>query len=271
MSATERITSSAAHGLHVVVRPGDPARTPLLLMNGIGARLESFQPFIDALDPAIPVIRFDAPGVGQSPPTSKPYRFRCLSRRLTGLLDELGHHRVDVLGISWGGGLAQQFAYSQRDRCRRLILVATGTGSIMVPARPSVLWHLLTPRRYLDPGYLRKAASSLYGGTARQSPAQVERLLRHGGPSVLPSGYAHQMLAGAGWTSLLFLPLITQPTLVLAGDDDPIIPLANARLLSTLIPNARRHIYQGGHVELVCAPTRLVPAIEDHLSRPDDR
>ncbi|HEY1973392.1 MAG TPA: poly(3-hydroxyalkanoate) depolymerase [Pseudonocardia sp.] len=252
--------------LHVVIRPGQAARTPLLLMNGIGARLEALQPFVDALDPAIPVIRFDAPGVGQSPPSRRPYRFRTLAARLARLLDELGHQQVDVLGISWGGGLAQQFAYSQRDRCRRLVLVATGTGSIMVPARPGVLWRMLTPRRYLDSGYLRRAASTLYGGSARTHPARIELLLRHEGATALPSGYANQLLAGAGWTSLHFLPLITAPTLVLAGDDDPLIPLANSRLLSTLIPHAHRHIYRGGHVELACAPHRLVPAIERHLA-----
>jgi poly(3-hydroxyalkanoate) depolymerase len=266
LTVAEELRHREVENLHVVVRPGQPARTPLLLMNGIGARCEALQPFVDALDPAIPVIRFDAPGVGQSPPARRPYRFRTLAARLARLLDELGYQRVDVLGISWGGGLAQQFAYSQRERCRRLVLVATGTGAIMVPARPGVLWHMLTPRRYLDSGYLRRAASTLYGGTARTHPAQIEMLLRHEGHKALPSGYANQLLAGAGWTSLPFLPLITAPTLVLAGDDDPIIPVANSRLLSALIPHAHRHIYRGGHVELACAPHRLVPAIERHLS-----
>jgi poly(3-hydroxyalkanoate) depolymerase len=265
MSAPEEREHTGSQDLHVVLRRGAPDRPPLLVMNGIGARLEALQPFVDALDPAIPVIRFDAPGVGQSPPASRPYRFRTLTRRLARLLDELGHQQVDVLGISWGGGLAQQFAYSQRDRCRRLVLVATATGSIMVPARPGVLRRMLTPRRYRDPGFLRHAASTLYGGTARTSPAQIELLLRHGGPTVMPAGYAFQLLAGAGWTSLPFLPWITQPTLVLAGDDDPIIPLANSWLLNTLIPNARRHVYRGGHLELVCSPQLLVPQIEQHL------
>ena len=50
-----------------------------------------------------------------------------------------------------------------------------------------------------------------------------------------------------GWASLPFLPLIRQPALVLAGDDDPIIPLANARILAALIPSARLHVYHGGH------------------------
>ncbi|HEX4253010.1 MAG TPA: poly(3-hydroxyalkanoate) depolymerase [Pseudonocardia sp.] len=249
-------------GLHVAVRHGDPARTPLLLMNGIGARLEALQPFVDALDPAIPVIRFDAPGVGGSRPSRAPYRFPALARRLAHVLDELGHRRVDVLGISWGGGLAQQFAFSQRRRCRRLVLVATGTGSVMVPASPRVLRHMVTPRRYRDPDYLLRWAGELYGGTARRDPGRLEGLMHQR----IPTGYTRQLAAGAGWTSLPILPLITQPTLVLAGDDDPIIPLLNSRILRSLIPHAQRHVYAGGHLELVADPPLLVPVVEKFLA-----
>ena len=252
----------STHGLHVVVREGDPARTPLLLMNGIGAQLEALQPFVDALDPAIPVIRFDAPGVGHSLPKKMPYRFPALARRVGRLLDELGHPRVDVLGISWGGGLAQQFAFTEQRRCRRLVLVATATGSLMVPASPLVLRHMLTPRRYIDRSYVSSVAAHLYGGTARANPTLIAGLLHQG----YPPGYTYQLLAGAGWTSLPILPLIKQPTLVLAVDDDPIIPLANSRILHALIPNSQRHVYRGGHLELVCAPDRIVPAVEQFLA-----
>ncbi|HET9291481.1 MAG TPA: alpha/beta fold hydrolase, partial [Actinomycetes bacterium] len=133
--------------LRVAVRPGDGTRTPLVLANGIGASLELLQPFVDHLDPVIEVVRFDAPGVGGSPLPRTPYRLPRLARLLARLLDQLGYATVDLLGISWGGGLAQQFALSQRDRCRRLVLAATGTGMLMVPGRPRVLARMATPRR----------------------------------------------------------------------------------------------------------------------------
>jgi poly(3-hydroxyalkanoate) depolymerase len=251
--------------LRVVVRPGDPSRTPLLLMNGIGASLETFEPLVDALDPEIEVIRFDAPGVGGSPLAAVPYRFPALARRITRLLDVLGHERVDVLGISWGGGLAQQFAFTRPRRCRRLVLVATGTGSLMVPAGPRTLARMLTPRRYLDQVYLTRVASELYGGSARTDAALVRRVLLTHGRAGSPRGYLYQLLACAGWTSLPFLPLVKQPTLVLAGDDDPLIPLVNGRLLVALIPRGRLHVYRGGHLELAADPERLVPAIHRFL------
>jgi pimeloyl-ACP methyl ester carboxylesterase len=131
----------------VAVRPGDGTRTPLVLANGIGASLELLQPFVDALDPSIEVVRFDAPGVGASPLPRTPYRLPGLARLVARLLDQLGYPIVDLLGISWGGGLAQQFALSHRHRCRRLVLVATGTGMLMVPGRPKVLARMATPCR----------------------------------------------------------------------------------------------------------------------------
>ena len=128
--------SMVVHGkqLRVAVRPGTGARPPLLMVNGIGASLELLQPFVDELDPALEVIRFDVPGVGGSPLPSWPYRFTGLCRLMAHLLTALGHDEADVLGISWGGGVAQHFAMFQRQRCRRLVLVSTAPGMLMMPA-----------------------------------------------------------------------------------------------------------------------------------------
>jgi len=252
--------------LRVDVRPGTGRRPPLLLVNGIGASLELLQPFVDALDPALEVIRFDAPGVGGSPLPGLPYRFTGLCRLLAHLLSALGHDRADVLGISWGGGVAQHFAVRQRHRCRRLVLVATATGSLMVPARPSVLAKMVTPRRYLDRGYLRENAAHLYGGSARSQPEHIGELMNADnrvGPAL---GYVYQLAAGAGWTSLPFLPLIRQPTLIVSGDDDPLIPLANARLMHSLIPRSQLHVYHGGHLGLVTEAAELAPVIGRFLA-----
>ncbi len=277
MYTTAKVRSVTIDGreLRVAVRPGRPGRRrgktsqrpPLLLINGIGASLELLEPFVRELDPALEVIRFDPPGVGGSGPAPGPYRFTGLCTLIARLLTELGHDRVDVLGISWGGAVAQHFAAFQRGRTRRLVLVATATGSLMVPARPSVLAHMVTPRRYLDPAYLQRVAGRLYGGSARTNPGQVATAMNDGnrvGPS---RGYLYQLTAGAGWTSLPFLPLLRQPTLIVAGDDDPIIPLANARLMHRLIPNSRLHVYHGGHLGLVTEAAQLAPVVDAFLAK----
>jgi poly(3-hydroxyalkanoate) depolymerase len=275
MSACAEVRSVAIgrQVLRVSVRPGLPSasgiqRVPLLLINGIGASLELLQPFVDQLDPAVEVIRFDPPGVGGSPPPGWPYRFSGLCRLIAAMLTELGYDRVDVLGISWGGGVAQHFAAFQRARCRRLVLVATATGTPMVPARPSVLIRLVTPRRYLDPDYLTRVAGDLYGGLARIDSAEIVTAM-HNGNRVGPSrGYVYQLTAAAGWASLPLLPWLRQPTLILAGDDDPIIPLANARLMHWLIRDSTLHVYHGGHLALVTEAAELAPVVNAFLAEP---
>lgn len=250
MRRTVRTVVVGGQHLRVAVRPGDPGRTPLVLANGIGASLELLQPFVDALDPSIEVVRFDVPGVGGSPLPTLPYRLPVLARLVARMLDQLGYPVIDLLGISWGGGLAQQFALCHRCRCRRLVLAATGTGTLMVPGRPKVLARMATPRRYLDPDYAEQVAGDVYGGTMRSDPARARALL-HEGTRVGPArGYLYQLAAGAGWSSLPLLPFIRQPTLLLAGDDDPIVPLVNARIMRRLLPDAELHVYQIGRAHV---------------------
>jgi len=277
-AAPETVRSIVLGGqpLRVAVRPaqagrpaaaaGRPARPPLLLMNGIGASLDLLQPFADALSPQTAVIRFDVPGVGGSPLPRRPYRFTGLSRLVASLLTALGHQEADVLGISWGGGLAQHFAAFQRGRCRRLVLVSTATGALMVPARPAVLAQMITPRRYLDRQYLSRVAGDLYGGSAREDGARIAAQMHAGSRVGSAQGYLYQLAAGAGWTSIPFLPFVRQPTLILSGDDDPLIPLANARLMRALIPGARLHVYHGGHLGLVTEAATLAPIVENFLT-----
>jgi poly(3-hydroxyalkanoate) depolymerase len=237
--------------LYVAIEQGDGSGPPLLLINGIGANLELFNPFIEALDnvggPKIGTIRFDVPGIGRSTLPRFPLRFRGLARLISGMLDVLGHPVVDVLGISWGGALAQQFAYQYPSRCRRLILVSTSTGGISVPGSPSVLSKMLSPRRYLDPSYMVAIAPFLYGDAFRQNP-DLARTYAQLIKAPLGRGYFGQLLAGVGWTSIPWLHRLRQPTLILAGKDDVIVPPINARILARLIPHATLRIFNGGHL-----------------------
>lgn len=262
-----RTVTAAGRTLRVAVRPGtDDSLPPLLLMNGIGASLEVLQPFVDGLSPRRTVIRFDVPGVGGSPRPVVPYVLSTFSPVVAGALTRLGFDdQVDVLGLSWGGGLAQHFAVQHRRRCRRLVLAATATGSLMVPANPRVLARMLTPRRHRDPDYARSIAGEIYGGSMRTDPDRAAHIL-HAASRLGPRrGYYYQLAASAGWSSLPFLRLIRQPTLIIAGDDDPIVPVVNARIMARLLPDATLHIYDGGHIALLTEADRLAPVVEDFL------
>ncbi len=265
MNENVRRVTVLGQTVRVSVRPGnEPGRPPLVLCNGIGARLELLQPFVDQIDPRIEVVRFDVPGVGESPPSPVPYTFAGLAWLFGRVLSRLGYDTFDVLGISWGGGLAQQVAFQYPRRCRRVVLVSTATGSLMVPANPRALRKMVTPRRYRDPDYAISVAAELYGGRLRDEPA-LARLLLHDRAGVSRRGYLMQLLAGAGWTSLPALPFIRQPVLILAGSDDPIIPLVNARIMHRLLPRSVLHVYDDGHLGLVTKAEELGPVVSDFV------
>jgi len=140
------------------------------------------------------------------------------------------------------------------------VLVATSMGAISVPGRPGVLAKLLSPRRYFQPSYLETIAPSLYGGTFRQRP-DLARAYAHLARAPHGIGYYRQLLAGVGWTSLPWLHQLRQPTLILAGNDDPIVPPVNARAMARLIPHARLHIINGGHLLLLSEREQVAPLI----------
>ena len=266
-SIRARTVTVRGQRLHIAVRPGNGARTPLLLINGVGANLEVLQPFVDALDAAIEVIRFDVPGTGGSPAPLFPYRFSMHAWLVSKLLDHLGYQQVDVLGVSWGGALAQQFALQYSARCRRLILVSTATGALMVPGNPAALAKLATPRRYQDPAHMEEIAGEIYGGRMRTHPEQARAFAR----SIRPGdslGYLSQMLGGIGWTSLPWLPLLRQPTLIMHGDDDPLVPLVNAKIMHRLIPHSQLYIFHDGHLGLGTSAGELSQVVDRFLAAP---
>src|SRR2546429_8112387 len=139
LKARMRTITVKGQRLRIAIRAGDGTGTPLLLMAGIGSSLEMLQPFVDEVDPAIEVIRFDVPGTGGSPTPIYPYCLPALASLVVQMLDQLGYRQVDVLGFSCGGGLAQQFALQYSKRCRRFIPCCTGKGGNQIPRLPSSL------------------------------------------------------------------------------------------------------------------------------------
>jgi poly(3-hydroxyoctanoate) depolymerase len=252
--------------LRVAVRG---AGRPLLLLMGIGGNIEMWEPFEDALDPqAVQTITVDAPGTGGSSGYGLPRRMPGLAHTMDELVGVLGYDRLDVLGVSFGGALAQQLAHQSPARVRRLVLAATGPGLGGVPGSPRVLRHLATPRRYRQPDYFRRIAGDLYGGEARRDPdAMLHGSLARFAHAPSAGGYLSQLFAIVGWTSLPWLHRLPQPTLVIAGADDPIVPPANGRILARLIPDARLHIVPGGgHLFLLERPAEIAEVVTRFLA-----
>jgi poly(3-hydroxyalkanoate) depolymerase len=250
--------------LQVAIRHSSGQQPPLLLFNGIGANWELAKPFLEALTSTTAII-FDVPGIGGSPRPLLPYRPSTLARLAAGLVAELGYTEIDVAGVSWGGGIAQQFAHQYPKLCRRLVLAATAPGFTMVPASPAVLWKMATPRRYTDKDYMNRIAADIYGGAFREDPSLIGRhaAAMRGARNL---GYLYQLLAMSGWTSLPWLWSLPQQTLVLMGRDDPLVPPSNGHILAGLIPNAELRMIDDGHLFIVTRPVETAALIEAFLA-----
>jgi poly(3-hydroxyalkanoate) depolymerase len=243
---------------------------PLLLITGIGANVDMWAPLTQVLD-GRETIAFDAPGTGQSSRPRRPMRMPALARHVCALLDVLGRERVDVLGYSFGGALAQELARRAPERVRKLVLCATAPGLGGLPPRPLPGLLLATPARYYSQRVFRATVPLIAGGRTRQDPrlldAQAAARLANP-PDLL--GYAFQLYATAGWTSMPWLHRIPQETLVIAGDDDPVIPLTNARIMVRRIPRARALIVKGGgHLFLLDQPDSVIGELEAFLDAPE--
>jgi pimeloyl-ACP methyl ester carboxylesterase len=184
--------------------------------------------------------------------------------RLAGrVLDRLGYAQVDALGVSWGGALAQQFALQRGSRCRNLILVSTSTGAWSVPGSPHAFREMLIPRELADAAdaaVLAEFISATPGAESRRSAFTAA----HQPHDV--RGWLYQLSAVMWWTSLPFLPLIKQRTLVVGGMDDPIVPPANAMILAGLIPDSTLALVPGGHLEIVTSASDLGSRITTFLA-----
>ena len=267
--ATIRIVDVDGVRLRTSVRGAGPA---LLLISGLGASLDMGEPVErELVARGLQVISFDAPGVGGSTAYTRPRRLRGVADTVRMMVERLGYDRIAVLGVSLGGAVAQQLAHQAPDLVRRLVLAATSPGLGGLPGSPRALLALATPHRYHQPHY-RETAGRVYGGLARTDPdvflrGPVARLVEP--PSV--TGHLGQLYSISGWTSLPWLHTLRQPTLVLSGDDDPIVPLINGRILAWRIPNARLHVVRGGgHLFLLERPSELATMIAEFVCEVND-
>ena len=240
---------------------------PLLLLNGIGGNIEMWEPLARCL-PGRRLVMLDLPGTGESRPLPVPLRMAGYARLVVRLMNQLGLDRVDVLGYSWGGALAQQLARTAPTRVRSLVLAATIPGLGGQPPAPWVIGLMATPARYYSRTYLRVVAPVVFGSRPVEADAASGQARQRRPPTL--RGYAQQLYAINGWSSRRWLRTLSTPTLVLAGSHDPLVPARNGRILSRAIPGARLHVVEGGHLFLIEQPHEAAQVITAFLAEQDD-
>jgi pimeloyl-ACP methyl ester carboxylesterase len=235
---------------------------PLLLYSGIWGEVGLWERLLPHLT-GFRTIAFDPPGIGRSQRPPVPLSMWGLARLGTAVLDVFGLGSAHVLGASFGGAVAQQMAFSYPSRVRRLVLVSTSFGGFAVPGKPTALWHFIHPNSY-HPERLDRVAGAMFGGRLRTEPGLVRSMHIRRPTDTLAALY--RMAPLFGWTSLPWLWAIRHPALVIAGDDDPITPHLNHRVIAMLMPRARLHtVPGGGHLVLLDSAHRVGPVITSFL------
>jgi poly(3-hydroxyalkanoate) depolymerase len=239
---------------------------PLLLINGLGANTDMWAP-LAAQFPERRILLFDAPGTGRSSTPAHPMTIECLADLTVAVLEERGVQSTDVLGYSYGGAVAQQLAWQAPERIEKLVLAATNCGVGAMLGSLSAMFVLSTPFRYYSPTYFFRTAPALYGGrTARNHEVRHRMMSTRSKYPPSSHGYAMQIIGGSTWTSRYFLHEIPHDTLVISGDDDPLIPVRNARFLADRIPNATLDLVpRAGHLFLCDDARRMAQRIRDYL------
>ncbi|MBS1692805.1 MAG: alpha/beta fold hydrolase [Actinobacteria bacterium] len=232
----------------------------VVLLNGVLMRLSTWEPLVEHLD-GFECIRVTMPGLMDSGGAQPLVTMRGFSSMTLDLLDRLGIERADVLGLSFGGMVAQQLAFDAPERVRRLVLVSTSCGLGAVPSNPMSWWNALLEDAWessplLGPLWLTRQ----WGVTLRREfGASWER-------GLWIDGVGQQFAAASMWSSLPWLPALAQPTLVIAGTADALVPAENAGILASRIPDARLHrVRGGGHLCLLDRVAEVGPVIADFL------
>ncbi len=242
-------------------RIGGGFRRPLLCLQHFTGTLDNWDPAVtDPLGDGREVILFDSAGVGRSTGTV-PTTVAGMAAHTLQFLDGLCVTSCDVLGFSLGGMVAQQMALDRPSSIHRMILVGTaprGGEDIMHLDKPSLAKHLadptLTGYAVLQKIFFAQTASSQAAGGVflERLALRKEDLDPPSGPDVA----AAQMAAFRDWEQpagarFADLNAVHQPTLVVNGIHDEMVPVSNSYRLAENLPNAVLLAYpDSGHGSL---------------------
>jgi pimeloyl-ACP methyl ester carboxylesterase len=265
---------------------------PLVLVMGIAAQLIHWpEGFVRLLaDRGFRVIRFDNRDVGRSswldhlgrPPWARlawglafrrpgaaPYTLWDMAGDTLGLLDFLGLSRVHLAGMSMGGMIAQCLALTHPERLLSLTSISSTTGSRQEPTgKLGILWTAAGPRPSEREGAIAHEIKLLRSLGSPCTPTPIADLHALAAASYErgfhPEGVVRQAAAIlASGSRRRRLAALTVPTLVLHGEDDPLIPVECGRFTAAAIPGARLITFPGWGHDL---PRPLWPALADAVA-----
>jgi pimeloyl-ACP methyl ester carboxylesterase len=260
-----------ANGVEIYYEHSGQGRR-VLFFNGSGATLESTGPMLDPYRARFELLVHDQRGLGRTEIPPGPYSMKDYASDAVALMDSVGWSSCRVVGVSFGGMVAQEFAVTAPDRVERLVLACTSPGGAGGSSYPL---HELAE---LDEATQRERMLSLLD--TRFTP---EYLSAHPADSALATlmargrlveksperrrGEREQLLARSTHDVTERLVNIACPTLIAAGRYDGIAPVANSEAIASRVPDAELRVYEGGHAFFAQDP-RAVPEIVEFLDLP---
>ena len=242
----------------------------VLLISGTGGDLRQRPSITDGpLSAHFEVLAYDQRGVGQSSIPEGPYSMADYADDAAHLLSAVGWDEALVLGISFGGMVAQELALRHRKRVRKLALACTSSGGEGGSSYPlheladlegedSVVRHLELADTRFDKAW-REENPDDFDGLVKLLAGRAE--VGKGEPRRV-EGHALQLDARRRHNTWGRLDQITCPTLVTAGRYDGIAPPDNSERMASAIPNAQLRVFDGGHLFLLQDPAAFAAIIE---------
>ena len=234
----------------------------LLFCNGSGTTLQAVRPLLDLVAARFDLLAWDYRGLGRSVPLRGPYTMADLAADAVGLLQIAGWDSCRVLGVSFGGMVAQEFAATNPDRVERLALACTSAGGDGGSSYPLQKLQELPPQERAA-AQLKLADSRWDERWLKAHPA--DRALAEGltaagrdqQDSAATAAYRAQLEARTGHDVWDRLDAISCPALVGYGNYDGIAPVQNSTAIASRLRGAELRGYEGGHLFLVQDPAAL--------------
>ena len=250
-----------------VALDGDPGAPALVLSNSLGTTLEMWEPQVPALSQRYRVIRYDTRGHGGSPVTPGPYTFDDLGQDVLALLDALGVQKAAFCGISMGGHAGLWLGVHASDRLNGLAVCnsAARIGSAQAWAERAAMVRQAGPEgmraladsapgRWFTPDFVQR-----HGSVVQRAQEWIA--------SIAPEGYAACCEALGASDLRGELARIATPTLLLAGDSDPVTTVADAQAMQAGIAGAELAVVPASHLSNLEAPQAFEAAVLDFLAR----
>jgi 3-oxoadipate enol-lactonase len=225
----------------------------VLFFNGSGATLETSALLIDALAKGLQVLAHDQRGLGRTSIPDGPYTMADYANDGAALLDHVGWESCAVVGISFGGMVAQEFAVTFPERVTRLVLMCTSAGGAAGSSYPLHELGSLPPQERAARGTLLTDTRFTPEWLA-EHPADAEMVRLRNESAAAPKsaevikGERLQLMARIGHDVSDRLHSITAPTFVAAGRYDGIAPVRNSEEIVARVADAHLFVYEGGHM-----------------------